>query len=108
LLVQLLQQAGHDVRVPADLGQSGQADAVHLKLAIRDDSLLLSRNHDDFQFLHELILEAKGHHPGILIVCRENNPKRDLTAKGIVRAIAKLLAAQTSFVDQFMVLNHWR
>jgi hypothetical protein len=96
------------VLVPADIGQSGQNDAVHFKNAIHDDRLLLSRNHDDFRFLHDLVLEAKGHHPGILIVCRENNPKRDLTAKAIVRAMAKLLGSRLVPADQFIILNHWR
>lgn len=108
MLVQRLRHAGHDVRSPSDIGQSGQHDAVHLKNAIREDRILLSRNHDDFRFLHELILQAKGHHPGIFIVCRENNPKRDLTPKGIVRAITKLLSAQVPLIDDIIILNHWR
>ncbi len=46
--------------------------------------------------------------PGVLVVRRDNNPKRDLNARGIVRAIAKLLAAGVPITDQFIVLNHWR
>ena len=54
------------------------------------------------------LLEAKGHHPGILIVCRENNPKRDLTAKMITRAISKLTTDRFVPDDQFIILNQWR
>src|SRR5437879_1466277 len=36
LLAGLLRKAGHDVVLPADVGMSGQDDAVHLTYAIRD------------------------------------------------------------------------
>lgn len=35
LLVRLLRQDGHDVRLPADIGLSGEEDAVHLTHAGR-------------------------------------------------------------------------
>lgn len=108
LLARLLRHGGHDVRMPADLGVGGAHDALHFKHAMREGRVILSGNHKDFEFLHELVLEAQGRHPGILIVRRDNNPKRDLTPKGIVRAISNLLTAQVPMVDQFLVLNHWR
>ena len=49
-----------------------------------------------------------GHHRGILVVRRDNNPRRDLDEKGIVRAIGKLLAAGAQIQDHFHALNHWR
>ena len=49
-----------------------------------------------------------GHHPGILVVRRDNNPKRDLDDRGMVRAIGKLVAAGVGLPDHFYVLNHWR
>jgi predicted nuclease of predicted toxin-antitoxin system len=108
LLTRLLQQAGHDVRVPSEVGMAGEDDPVHLAQAIREDRILLSHNHHDFEDLHNLLMVGRGHHPGILVVCKENNPKRDLTAHGIVRAIAKMMAAGITLVDQFTILNHWR
>lgn len=42
LLIRLLRNAGHDVRVPVELGLSGHQDAVHLRYAIREGRLLLS------------------------------------------------------------------
>ncbi len=108
LLAQLLRRAGHDVVRPGDVGMVGEDDPVHLGKAVRLDRVLLSHNHHDFENLHNLVMIVKGHHPGILVVCKENNPKRDLTAPGIVRAIGKLLAAKVDLADQFYVLNHWR
>jgi hypothetical protein len=107
-LTQLLGKAGHDVRVPAQVGLSGADDAVHLTRAILEDRVCLSRNHRHFENLHNLIAQAKGHHPGICIVRSDNNPRRDLSNGGIVRAIGKLLSASVPIIDQFIILNHWR
>jgi len=108
LLVRLLNRAGHDVRVPTDIGISGKNDAVHRTHAILEGRVLLTHNYDDFEELHNLVRAAGGHHPGVLTVRRDNNPKRDLDEKGIVRAVGKLLAAGVPVADQFTILNHWR
>lgn len=108
VLVRMLRQAGYDVELPADVGHAGDADPVHLSHAIRSDRVLLSHNHRDFEKLHELVSVSGGHHPGILIVRKDNDPKRDLKPAGIVRAIRKLLAANVPIADTFNVLNHWR
>jgi Domain of unknown function (DUF5615) len=108
LLVALLRQAGHDVQIPADVVMVGQPDAVHLTHAVLEDRVLLSRNHDDFENLHDLIMQVQGHHPGLLMVRRDNDPRRDLKPAGIVRAIRKLLAAAVPIRDHFHILNHWR
>lgn len=108
LLVSLLRQAGHDVQVPADVSMVGEFDSVHLTQAVREDRVLLSRNHDDFENLHDLIMQVQGHYPGVFIVRRDNDPGRDLKPAGIVRANRNLLAASVSIRDQFHILNHWR
>jgi predicted nuclease of predicted toxin-antitoxin system len=108
LLVRLLRQAGHDVCLPSDVGLTGAHDAEHLAKAVVENRVLLTHNHDDFDKLHDLVLIVGGHHPGILTVRKDNNPKRDLTVPGIVRAITKLLAAGVSIPDQLHILNHWR
>jgi predicted nuclease of predicted toxin-antitoxin system len=108
LLVTLLKQAGHDVQIPADIGMIGQYDSIHLAHAVREDRALLTRNHDDFKSLHELIVEVHGHYPGLLIVRRDNDPTRDLKPAGIVRALRNLLTAGVPIRDQFHILNHWR
>ena len=107
-LAQLLAHSGHDVQVPADVGTVGKKDAIHLTHAIRVDRVLLSKNYKDFENLHNLVLQARGHHPGILVVRQDNDPTRDMTSKGIVSAIGKLLAAGIPLTDEYVVLNHWR
>jgi L-ascorbate metabolism protein UlaG (beta-lactamase superfamily) len=70
----MLRQAGHDVRLPSQVGMSGEDDPVHLAQAIREDRILLSHNHHDFEDLHNLLAVARGHHSGILVVRKDNNP----------------------------------
>ncbi len=108
LLVRLLRQAGHDVLIPADLGLTGQTDPVHLLHAMPEQRSLLSHNYDDFRILHEILLAGQGHHPGILVVRKDNDPSRDLKPAGIVRAIRNLEAACVPIADQYVILNHWR
>jgi hypothetical protein len=107
-LAQSLRKAGHDVRLPVEVGLSGADDAVHLTRAILEDRVCLSRNHRHFENLHNLIAQAKGHHPGLCVVRSDNDPRRDLSIPGIVRAIGKFLAAGVAIADQFIILNHWR
>jgi predicted nuclease of predicted toxin-antitoxin system len=108
LLVRLLRNEGHDVQVPADVGLSGHPDPVHLTQTIRDDRACLTRHHRDFEHLHLLVRQAQGHHPGILVVRLDNDPTKDLSASGIVRALRNLLAAGVPVADELTILNHWR
>jgi predicted nuclease of predicted toxin-antitoxin system len=108
LLVHLLQKAMHDVSTPITAGTLGKSDAVQLACAIREHRAFLSRNYEDFEELHLLLAESKGHHFGILIVRRENDPSRDMTPKGIVAAIRKLVASNAPIENEYIVLNHWR
>lgn len=108
VLTDLLRRAGHDVQLPIDAGLAGAADAVHLTHSLRERRLLISRNHKDFQYLHRLVLQSGGHHPGILIVRRDNDPTRDMSQRAVVNAIGKLLASGVAINDELHVLNHWR
>jgi predicted nuclease of predicted toxin-antitoxin system len=108
LLIRLLQRAGHDVARPADFGVSGESDPVHLRYAIRESRVLLSQNHEDFEDLHDLMIEGRGHHFGILVICKENDPTRDMKRHHIVRAIGNLESAGVPIADQFIILNQWR
>jgi predicted nuclease of predicted toxin-antitoxin system len=108
LLAKLLRNAGHDVQLPSDIGMTGSPDPAHFTRAIRDGRVCLTKNYDDYRLLHLLLMEGKGHHPGILVVRQENNPARDLTPKGIVTAIRKLEAAGAPIANEYVVLNHWR
>jgi hypothetical protein len=108
LLVQLLRAAGHDVETPADVGLGGQTDPVQLTHAISVSRVFLTRNYRDFELLHLLVLEAKGHHPGILVVRRDNDPQRNMSPRDIVRAIRNLETAGIPTADEYIVLNAWQ
>jgi predicted nuclease of predicted toxin-antitoxin system len=108
LLTQLLRKAGHDVVLPADVGRGGNHDADQLRYSIQEDRVILTGNYRDFPHLHELVREASGHHPGILLVRKDNDPSRDLSVGDIVRAIRNLLAANVPLADELHILNHWR
>ena len=90
LLVRALRQAGHDVQIPFHVGMSGNSDAAHLIHAIRERRVTMTRNHEDFEELHLLIRQAQGAHPGILAVRRDNDPRRNLNPKDMVRALRNL------------------
>ena len=108
LLIRLLETDTHDVQFPAQVGLSGEFDVTHFMHAIRMGRVLLTHNHDDFKRLHELVLLVAGHHPGILVVRRDNDPTRDLRPRGIVRALRNLSASGVSIPDQLHIINHWR
>jgi Domain of unknown function (DUF5615) len=108
LLVRLLRAAGHDVLIPADIGRAGAKDPVHQTESARRGRVLLTRNHDDFKVLHELILLVGGHHPGTFIVRKDNDKKRDMKPHDIVRAIGNLLGAGVPIADGFHILNFYR
>jgi predicted nuclease of predicted toxin-antitoxin system len=108
LLAKLLRNAGHDVALPSEIGMAGAPDAAHFARAIRDGRVCMTKNYDDFLLLHALIMQAKGSHPGIVVVRQENNPTRDLTPKGIVAAIRKLETAGVPIANEYIVLNQWR
>ena len=108
VLIHRLGEGGHDVLTPRVAGTAGHPDPVHFMCAIRTGRVLLTHDHKDFTLLHELVLLAGGHHPGILIVRRDNDPTRTMSPGGIVRAILNLAASNLSIPDAVHVLNHWR
>ena len=108
VLVALLRKAGHDVLVPADIGMSGSHDAEHLLRSVREGRVFLSKNYRDFVPIHELVVGCSGAHFGILLVRKDNNPRKDLTNKGIVTAIAKVESAYPDVSNELITLNDWR
>jgi len=108
LLARLLANAGHDVQVPAEVQLGGETDPAQLTHAIRQQRVLLTSNYDDFEELHDLILAAAGHHPGVLVVRQDNDPTRDMTERAIVRAIGNLERSGSAPADSFVILNQWR
>ena len=108
-LIRLLRRDGHDVQVPADVGMVGSSDQAHLAHAIRGQRSVLTRNHDDFEALHDLVVSAaKGHHEGILVVLFDNNPRNNMSSGDIARAIRNLENAGVAIADSYHELNHWQ
>lgn len=107
-LVTLLSQAEHEIVLPADVNLSGAPDARHLIYAMQQSLVLLTRNHDDFLDLHEVIQTSHGIHPGILIVRFDNDPTRDMTPRRIAVAISRLESAEVALRNQVYILNHWQ
>jgi len=104
----LLRRDGHDVQVPADVGLGGSSDQV-LAQAIRDLRAILTRNHRDFDGLHDLVvLAANGHHSGILVVRYDNNPRNNMSSGDIARAVRNLEASGAAGADSYHELNHWQ
>jgi hypothetical protein len=107
-LSQFLQSARHDVQIPGDVGMRGKPDAVHLTHAIRELRVCLSRNYRDFENLHLLLMQAQGRHPGIMVVRRDDNTRRNLSPRDIVRAIRNFLAAGVALENEYVILNAWQ
>ena len=63
-----LQSVGHDVLLASDVGQGSVSDARVLAWAVAQDRPVLTRDHEDFADLHDLVLAVGGHHPGIPVV----------------------------------------
>ena len=69
---------------------------------------MLTRDHEDFADLHDLIRAAGGRHPGILVVRFDNEPTHNLGERAIAAAMTKLEASGLAIADEIHVLNHWR
>ncbi len=108
LLAQALRRAGHDVRTPADTGIAGASDSVHFRRAVLEARTILSRNYDEFEDLHKLVIDAGGHHPGVLAVRRDDPKRRNMKPHEIVRALHKLETSGAPIADAYDELNHWR
>ena len=107
-LVKLLQNFGHQVGLPFDVGLVGVSDPRHLMHTVLHNLVLLTKNHDDFEDLHLLVHATGGKHPGLLVVRLDNDPSRDMKDREIARAIGNLEGAGVSIANEFHVLNHWR
>jgi predicted nuclease of predicted toxin-antitoxin system len=103
-----LRNAGHQVVQPLGVGTSGASDPRHLLYAVQNDLVLLTKNHDDFEDLHQLVHGTGGEHPGILVVRSDNDASRDMKDQDIARAIAHLESAGVPIINVFHILNHWR
>ncbi|MCC3414042.1 MAG: DUF5615 family PIN-like protein [Microcoleus sp. PH2017_29_MFU_D_A] len=102
-LVNLLQAAGHDVATVNTLNLMNHPDSVVLDAARKNERVLLTRNCDDFQELHQ----ANPEHSGILAVYQDSEASKNMSYQAIVKAIDNLEIAEYDLNNQFVVLNQW-
>jgi predicted nuclease of predicted toxin-antitoxin system len=103
-----LAAAGHDVVLATDVGLVAVSDARVLAWAVGQGLPVLTRDHGDFADLHDLVIAVGGHHPGILVVRFDNDPRHNLTERAIAAALSNLEASGAAVADGLHVLNHWR
>jgi predicted nuclease of predicted toxin-antitoxin system len=107
-LASRLRARGHDPVLAIDVGLLSVSDARVLIWAIAHTLPVLTRDSEDFEDLHDLIMAAGGRHPGILVVRFDNDPRHNLTDRAIAGAISKLESSGVPLSDQINVLNQWR
>jgi len=103
-----LQSAGHDVVLATDVGLTSVSDARVLAWAVAQDRPVVTRDHEDFADLHDLVMAVGGHHPGLLVVRFDNDPRHNLTERAIATAVGNLESSGLAIADEMHVLNHWR
>ena len=108
LLASRLKAQGHDPVLAIDVGLLSASDPRVLIWAIAQTLPVLTRDSEDFTDLHDLIMAAGGHHLGVLIVRFDNDPRHNLTDRGIAGAINKLESSGLPIPDRIHVLNQWR
>ena len=107
-LASRLRAQGHDPILAGDVGLLSTADPRVLIWAIAQAVPVLTRDVEDFTDLHDLIMAAGGHHSGVLVVRFDNDPRHNMTHRGIVSALDKLESSGVPISDWIHVLNHWR
>jgi predicted nuclease of predicted toxin-antitoxin system len=107
-LASRLQSAGLDVVLATEVGLVSVADARVLAWAVAQARPVLTRDHEDFAALHDLVVAVGGHHPGILVVRFDNDPRHNLTERAIATALGNLESSRVAVADGIHVLNHWR
>ncbi|MCC5610091.1 DUF5615 family PIN-like protein [Nostoc sp. CHAB 5834] len=102
-LVNLLQNAGHDVITVNEAGLMSKPDSFVLDYARQQERVLLTRNCYDFQTLHKV----NPNHPGILGVYQHPDLSKSMSYLSIVKSIANIEASDYSLANQFIPLNQW-
>ncbi len=107
-LARRVRSEGHDPVMAGDAGLLSTTDARVLCWAITQALPTLTRDAQDFEDLHDLVQTAGGSHPGVLVVRFDNDPRHNLTDRGIASALARLEAAGIPLGNRIHVLNQWR
>jgi predicted nuclease of predicted toxin-antitoxin system len=103
-----LRSQGHNPILAIDVGLLSVKDPRVLIWAIGQGLPVLTRDSKDFEDLHDLVVAAGGHHPGLLAVRFDDDPRHSMSHRAIGVAISKLESAGVPIPDRIHVLNHWR
>ena len=103
-----LRSGGHDVLRAVDAGLGSVSDDRVLAWAVAEDRAVLTRDHENFAALHDLVMAVGGNHPGILVVRFDIDPRHNLTERATTAALEKLEFSRLAVADHIHVLNHWR
>jgi predicted nuclease of predicted toxin-antitoxin system len=107
-LASRLRAHGHDPVLSGDVGLLSAADARVFIWAIGQALPVLTRDTRDFRDLQELILVAGGHHPGLLLIYFDDDPRQNLSDRAIAGALSKLESSGVPIADHVHALNQWR
>jgi len=107
-LASRLRAHGHNPILASDVGLISATDPRVLTYAISQALPVLTQDSEDFEDLHDLIIAAAGHHAGILVVRFDNDPRHNLSDRGIATAISKLDSSAIPIRNHIHVLNHGR
>jgi predicted nuclease of predicted toxin-antitoxin system len=107
-LASRLRAQGHDPVLARDVGLLSVTDARVLIFSIGRALPVLTRDADDFEDLHDLVIAATGNHASILIIRFDNDPRHNLSDRGIATAISKLESSGVPMGSQLHVLKQWR
>ena len=107
-LANFLAKDGHSVIQPVDVSMNGKSDPKHFVYSIQNHRLILTRDREDFEELHQLVTASGGSHPGILVVRSEKDSTKKMKPRHIVVAISNLAKSGFECANNYVVLNHWR
>ena len=93
----------HDVISVNEANLSGCPDPVVLDYARQNNRILLTRNCDDFEELHQI----NPVHAGILAVYQNSELSKNMSYQMIGKAITNLEVSGYILEDQFVILNQW-
>ena len=99
---------GHDPVLATDAGLLSVTNARVLIYSIARAVPALTQDSEGFENLPDLGIAAAGHHAGIPVVRLDNDPRHNLTDRGISTAISKLESSGVAIRDRIHVLNQWR
>lgn len=105
-LVNLLTSAGHDVLTVNQARLAASNDRAIFEFANKKNRIILTSNCQDFLLLVEEYKQTRKKCPGLLLIYKDNNRDKDLSATQIIKAIGNVEAI--GLQTQTVVLNHYK